>query len=66
MDQIGENVYVVQFDDKKISPVNVERIYSIVKQRKESNNSHTKRRNAQSNKRRRGRKRSLKQMLNDQ
>ena len=34
IDKLGENVFIVRYDDKKIEPVNVERLYRIMKKRR--------------------------------
>ena len=71
IDQIGENTYVVEYDDKTVEPVNVERIYTI---HRESNNDRRndndtkpvkKGKNSHRNFKKRQRKRSRQNVMND-
>ena len=64
MDAIGENSYTVKFDDGKLSPVNVERIYTVSR---ESNISSKSKRgkNAHKNFKKRAKKRKLRDIHDD-
>ena len=58
IDQLGENAYVVEYDNKKVEPVNVDRLYTVIRE----SNKHGK--NKQKNFKRRQKKRRRAAMAN--
>ena len=73
VDQLGENTYVIEYDDGKVEPVNIERLYILLREsnvRKHSDNSrHVKkgknsRRNFKKRQRRRNKRNNISQPPN--